>query len=164
MKALAQQDPHFEMATNSSALPSDWPVLLGSAAKNVHTIGPIAPQSSTAPGVVAYLKNMKAMASADTLNYFSEMAWASWYPFAQAAATVSGDLTAASLTTALSKETAINTEGITPGLINYTEPLSAYGMTRVFGNSEFLIGAQNGVATEEGAPIQWNTLLPQSQS
>jgi ABC-type branched-subunit amino acid transport system substrate-binding protein len=143
MKAILQLNPNFHFATTSGALPSNWPAEMGSGASAVNAVGGLAPDTSSAPGVQAYESEMKAKASGDTLNDFSEQAWASFYAFQQVASTIKGDITAKAVSQALGQASGVTTEGIT-GTINYTQATPLAGVTRLFSTQLFVTGAQDG--------------------
>jgi ABC-type branched-subunit amino acid transport system substrate-binding protein len=149
MKAILQLNPNFHFATTEVALPGDWPKQMGSEASAVNALGGLAPDTSSAPGVQAYLSEMKAKASGDTLNDFSKQAWASFYAFAQVAGTITGDITAKSLTQALGQASAVTTQGIT-GTANYTQPTPLAGITRMFSTQQFVLGGQGGTVVQVG--------------
>ena len=156
MKAILQQDPNFKIAANELAVPGNWPTQLGSQASAVNTIGGLAPDTSTAPGVVSYLKNMKAQAPNDPLSDFSKLAWASFYAFDQVASGISGPITAQSVTAALGKSTAINTQGITAP-VDFTKPTPINSITRIFTTQIFVMGADNGSVVQSGGLIDAGT-------
>lgn len=158
MKAILQQDPSFKFATNQLSLPGDWVTQLGSLASAANGLGGLASDNSQAPGVVAYLTQMKAKASGDTLSEFSELAWASWYAFAQVASTINGPVTAQSLTAALGKATSVNTEGMTPP-VNFTQRTQFASISRIFSTKLFVLGAQDGKVAQVGL-IDARTYLP----
>jgi ABC-type branched-subunit amino acid transport system substrate-binding protein len=158
IKALLQQNPNFKVAANNLSLPGDWAQQLGSQASAVYSLGGVAPDSSTAPGIVDYLKTMKAQASGDTLSDFAKLAWAAWYAFAQVASSISGDITAKSLTDALSRATSVDTHGITASP-DFTKPHPVKQLTRVFSTELFVIGAQDGEVVQVGQPIQGSSLV-----
>jgi hypothetical protein len=143
MKAILQLDPSFKFATTQVALPADWPHQMGSEASAVNAVGGLAPDTSSVPGVVAYLKAMKAKASGDTLNEFSKLAWASFYAFAQVASTIKGDVTAKTLTQALGHASSVDTQGIAAP-VDFTKATPLSGITRMFTTKVFVLGAQNG--------------------
>lgn len=149
MKAILQVDPNFHFATVSAALPGNWPSEMGTGASAVNAVGGLAPVSSTSPGVQAYVSEMKAKAPGDTLNDFSEQAWASFYAFAQVAGSIKGDITAQSLTQALGQASNVSTEGMT-GTIDFTKPTPLAGIPRVFSSQLFVLGASNGKVVEVG--------------
>jgi ABC-type branched-subunit amino acid transport system substrate-binding protein len=149
MKAILQLNPKFQFATNALSLPSDWPTQMGSGAAAVTAIGGLAPDSSTSPGVQAYLTNMKAQASGDALSDISKQAWASFYAFEQVASTITGDITAKTLTDALGKASNVATQGMT-GSINYTQATPLAGITRMFSTQLFQMGAQDGKVVQTG--------------
>jgi ABC-type branched-subunit amino acid transport system substrate-binding protein len=159
IKAILQQNPNFKVATNNLSLPGDWVQQLGSQASAVNGLGGVAPDTSTAPGIADYFKTMKAQASGDTLSDFSKLAWASWYAFAQVASSIKGDITAKSMTDALSHTTSIDTHGIT-GSPDFTKPHPVKQLTRVFSTQLYILGAQDGKAVQVGEPIPGNTLVP----
>jgi ABC-type branched-subunit amino acid transport system substrate-binding protein len=153
MKAILQLDPNFHFATLSLGLPRDWPSQMGSGASAVNALGGLAPDTSTAPGIQAYLSEMKAKASGDTLSDFSKQAWAAFYAFEQVASTIQGDITAITaktLTQALGQASSVSTEGITAPL-NYTQPTPLVGITRIFSTQQFVLGAQNGKVAMVGS-------------
>jgi ABC-type branched-subunit amino acid transport system substrate-binding protein len=158
-KALLQQNPNFKVATNNLSLPGDWVQQLGSQATAVNGLGGVAPDTSTAPGIVDYFNTMKAKAPGDTLSDFSKLAWASWYGFAQVASSIKGDITAKSMSEALSHTTSVDTHGIT-GSPDFTKPHPVKQLTRVFSTQLYITGAQNGKAAQVGEPIQGSTLVP----
>ena len=158
MKAILQQDPNFKIAANELAVPGNWPAQLGSQASAVNTIGGLAPDTSTAPGVVSYLKNMKAQAPNDPLSDFSKLAWASFYAFDQVASGISGPITAQSVTAALGKSTSINTEGITAP-VDFTKRTQTNAITRIFTTKLFVLGAHDGSVVQVGL-IDASTYLP----
>jgi branched-chain amino acid transport system substrate-binding protein len=149
MKAILQQDPSFHFATNQLSLPSDWVTQLGPQASALNGLGGLAPDTSKAPGIVAYLTQMKAKAPGDTLNEFSKLAWASWYAFAQVASTISGPVTAQSLTAALGKASAVNTEGMTP-TVDFTKRVQFASISRTFTTQLFVLGAHDGSVAQVG--------------
>jgi branched-chain amino acid transport system substrate-binding protein len=149
MKAILQIDPHFQFATNALSLPGDWPAQMGSGASQVTAIGGLAPNTSSSPGIQAYLSGMKAKASGDPLSDISKQAWASFYAFEQVASTITGDVTANSLTAALGKASNVTTQGMT-GPSNYTQPTPLAGITRIFGTQLFVMEAQNGKVAQTG--------------
>ncbi len=159
MKAILQQNPDFKFATNQLSLPGDWPAQMGSGASAVHSIGGPAPDTSTAPGIADYLKEMEAKAEGATLSDFSKLAWASFYAFAEVASTIEGDITAQTLTEALGQTTSIDTKGITPP-VDFTKAIPVSGMTRVFTDEAFLIGADDGEQVQEGDLIDTSTYVP----
>jgi ABC-type branched-subunit amino acid transport system substrate-binding protein len=149
MKAILQIDPNFHFATNALSLPGDWPTQMGSGASAVTAIGGLAPDTSSAPGIQAYLSGMKAKASGDPLSDISKQAWASFYAFEQVASTITGDITASTVTAALGHAANVTTEGMT-GPSNYTQPTPLAGITRIFGSQLFVMGAQNGKVAQIG--------------
>jgi len=159
MKAILQQNPNFKFATGQLALPGDWGTQMGQQAGALNSIAGLAPDSSTAPGVVAYLAQMKAQASGDTLSDFAKLAWASWYAFAQVAGTVDGPITAKSLTDALGKASAVDTQGITP-TVDFTKTKSIDAITRVSTTQLFVLGATNGNVAQVGNLIDATAYLP----
>jgi ABC-type branched-subunit amino acid transport system substrate-binding protein len=149
MKAILQQDPSFKFATNQLSLPTDWVTQLGSQASAAYGLGGLAPDTSTAPGMVEYLKEMKAKASSDTLSEFSKLAWASWYAFAQVASTIKGPVTAQSVTAALGKASSVSTEGMTPA-VDFTKRTQFASISRIYSTKLFVLGAQDGRAAQVG--------------
>ena len=158
MKAILQQDPSFKFATNQLSLPADWVTQLGSQASAANGLGGLAPTTSQAPGIVAYLQEMQAKAPGDTLSEFSELAWASWYAFAQVASTIKGPITAQSLTAALGEATSVSTEGITPP-VNFTQRTQFASISRTFTTKLFVLGAQDGKLAQVGV-TNARTYLP----
>lgn len=156
IKAILQQDPTFKLAANELAVPGDWPTQLGSQASAVNTIGGLAPDTSKAPGVVSYLTNMKAQAPGDPLSDFSKLAWASWYAFDQVASGINGPITAQSVTAALGKATAVNTDGITAP-VDFTKPTPIGAITRIFTTQIFVLGADSGSVVQSGGLINAGT-------
>jgi ABC-type branched-subunit amino acid transport system substrate-binding protein len=149
MKAILQVNPNFHFATVAAALPGNWASEMGSEASAVSAVGGLAPVTSTSPGVQAYVSEMKAKAPGDTLNDFSEQAWASFYAFAQVAATIKGDITAQSMTTALGQASGVTTEGMT-GTIDFTKATPLAGVTRLFSTQLFVLGGQDGKVVQIG--------------
>jgi ABC-type branched-subunit amino acid transport system substrate-binding protein len=149
MKAILQQDPSFKFATNQLSLPTDWVTQLGSQASAAYGLGGLAPDTSTAPGMVEYLKEMKAKASSDTLSEFSKLAWASWYAFAQVASIIKGPVTAQSVTAALGKASSVSTEGMTP-TVDFTKRTQFASISRIYSTKLFVLGAQDGKAAQVG--------------
>jgi ABC-type branched-subunit amino acid transport system substrate-binding protein len=143
MKAILQVNPKFQFATNAQSVPGDWPKELGSEASSLTIIGGLAPDSSTSPGVQAYLSEMKAKAGGDVLSDISKQAWASFYAFDQVASTIKGDITAKSLTDALGKAPSVTTDGMT-GTSDFTRATPLGGTTRTFNTQLFVMGAQGG--------------------
>lgn len=156
IKAILQQDPNFKISANELAVPGDWPTQLGSQASALNTIGGLAPDTSKAPGVVSYLTNMKEQAPGDPLSDFSKLAWASWYAFAQVASGINGPITAQSVTAALGKATAVNTQGITAP-VDFTKPTPINSITRIFTTQIFVMGADNGSVVQSGGLIDAGT-------
>lgn len=152
IQALLQLDPSFEVATGYDSLPANWPAELGAGASHVHSIGQIAPTTSSAAGVQAYNKSMAQYASGDTLSEESEVSWAAFYVFSEAAAQISGAVTAQSLTAQLKQSSNLSTEGMTPP-VSYTQALTVGPMTRVFSTNAFLEGASNGQVVQVGGPL-----------
>jgi ABC-type branched-subunit amino acid transport system substrate-binding protein len=142
MKAILQVNPNFHFATVAAGLPGNWASEMGSQASAVNAVGGLAPVSSSAPGVQAYLSEMKAKAPGDALNDFSEQAWASFNAFEQVASSVKGDITAQSLTAALGHATNVTTQGMTAP-IDFTKASSLAGVTRLFSTQLFVLGAKN---------------------
>jgi hypothetical protein len=149
MKAILQINPKFQFATNAQSVPGDWPTQLGSGAAQLTLIGGLAPDSSTAPGIQAYLSEMKAKAGSDVLSDISKQAWASFYAFEQVASTIKGDITAKSLTDALGQASNVTTQGITAP-INFTQATPLAGFTRLFSSELFVMGAQDGKVVQVG--------------
>jgi len=122
---------------------------LGSQASAAYGLGGLASDTSTAPGVVEYLKEMRAKASSDTLSEFSKLAWASWYAFAQVASTIKGPVTAQSVTAALGKASSVSTEGMTP-TVDFTKRTQFASISRIYSTKLFVLGAQDGKAAQVG--------------
>jgi ABC-type branched-subunit amino acid transport system substrate-binding protein len=158
MKAILQINPQFKFATPQLGLPGTWAQQMGAQASSITTLGGLAPDTSSAPGIQDYLKYMKSRAKADTLNEFSKTAWASWYAFAQLVATLHGAITAQTLTTALDSATSVSTDGITAP-VDFTKPTPTQGMTRIFGMQQIVVKGQNGEQLQSGT-IDASTLLP----
>jgi ABC-type branched-subunit amino acid transport system substrate-binding protein len=149
MKAILQINPKFQFATNSQSVPGDWPKEMGSGASALTIIGGVAPDSSTAPGIQAYLSEMKAKAGSDVLSDISKQAWASFYAFTQVASTIKGDVTAKSMTDALGQASSVTTEGMT-GTSNFAQATPLAGTTRTFNTQLFVMGAQGGKVVQIG--------------
>jgi ABC-type branched-subunit amino acid transport system substrate-binding protein len=149
MKAILQQNPNFHFATNQLSLPTDWAAQLGPQGSALNGLGGLAPDTSKAPGIVAYLTQMKAKASGDTLNEFSKLAWASWYAFAQVASTIKGPITAQSVTAALGKASSVSTEGMTAP-VDFTKRTQINPITRIFTTNLFVLGAHDGSVVQVG--------------
>ena len=149
MKAILQINPNYKFATTSQAVPSTWVTELGAQASSLTLVGTVAPDSADVPGVKEYLSEMKAKAGSDVLSDISKQAWASFYAFSQVAKTIKGDITAKSLTDALSQASAVTTEGIS-GTTDFTKATPLGGTSRTFNTQLFVIGAKDGVPTEIG--------------
>ena len=149
MKAILQVNPKFQFATNAQSVPGDWPTEMGSGASSLTIIGGLAPDSSTSPGVKAYLSEMKAKAGSDVLSDISKQAWASFYAFDQVASKIKGDITAKSVTDALGQASSVTTEGMT-GTTNFSQATPLGGTTRTFNTQLFVMGAQNGTVVQTG--------------
>jgi ABC-type branched-subunit amino acid transport system substrate-binding protein len=158
MKAILQQNPNFHFATNQLSLPTDWAAQLGPQGSALNGLGGLAPDTSKAPGIVAYLTQMKAKAPGDTLNEFSKLAWASWYAFAQVASTIKGPITAQSVTAALGKASSVSTEGMTAP-VDFTKRTQINAITRIFTTELFVLGAHDASVVQVGL-IDARTYLP----
>jgi ABC-type branched-subunit amino acid transport system substrate-binding protein len=144
IQELLRLDPTFQVSAGEGSLPGDWPTELGATdAANVHTIGSIAPLTSTAPGVKAYNHYMGLDAKGAYLGEFSESTWAGFYVFTQAAKAIKGPVTNLSFKAQLKKSTHLTTEGMTAA-INFTHPQTIGPLTREFNTSVVLEGASNG--------------------
>jgi ABC-type branched-subunit amino acid transport system substrate-binding protein len=158
-KAILQLDPKFRFATNQLSLPTDWATELGTQSTALNGLGGLAPDTSQAPGMIEYFKEMKAKASGDALNEFSKLAWASWYAFAQVASTIKADVTASSLTDALGKASSVDTKGIAAP-VDFTKPTPVKSMTRVFTTKLFVLGAEAGKVVQVGDLVDATTYIP----
>jgi ABC-type branched-subunit amino acid transport system substrate-binding protein len=161
--ALYQQDPNVVIVSHDAGLAPDWATAMGGAAGRTTQFSSLPPTSSSAPGVRAYVTEMKSLSPSSKLNAFSEMAWASWYAFYNVAKTISGDITAASLTAALRTATAVSTDGMTPP-INFSKaiPWTVAGdnIQRNFSTATVISTAVDGVITQSGATVDATTLIP----
>jgi hypothetical protein len=149
MKAILRLDPSFRFATNAQSVPGNWPSEMGSGASALTVFGGMAPDTSPAPGIQAYLSEMKAKAGSDVLSDISKQAWASFYAFEQVASTIQGDITAKTLTDALGKASAVTTQDMT-GPSNYTQASPLAGITRMFSTQLFMMGAKDGQVVQLG--------------
>ena len=149
MKAILQINPNFKFATNSQSVPGDWPTQLGAGAASLNLLGGLAPNSSTEPGIQAYLSEMKDKAGSDVLSDISKQAWASFYAFTQVAKTIKGDITAKSVTDALGQASAVTTQGIT-GTTDFTKATPLGGTTRTFNTQLYVLGAKDGTVVQIG--------------
>ena len=144
IQELLQLDPTFEVSAGEGSLPGNWPTELGAAdASHVHTIGSIAPLTSSAPGVVAYNRYMALAGQGASEGEFSESTWAAFYVFAEAAEAIKGPVTNVTFKAQLKKSSHLTTEGMTAP-INFTEPKTIGPLTREFNTSVILEGASNG--------------------
>jgi len=161
--ALYQQDPNVVIVSHDAGLAPDWATAMGGAAGRTTQFSSMPPTSSSAAGVQAYVTEMKSQSPSSNLNAFSEMAWASWYAFYNVASTISGDITAASLTAALGRATAVSTDGMTPP-VNFSKavPWTVAGdnIQRNFSTATVISTAVNGVITQSGATVDASTLIP----
>lgn len=144
IQELLQLDPTFEVSAGEGTLPGDWPTELGAAdAAHVHTIGSIAPLTSSAPGVKAFNHYMGLDAKGAYLGEYSESTWAAFYVFAEAAEAIKGPVTNLTFKAQLKKSKDLTTEGMTAA-INFSNPQVIGPLTREFNTSVVLEGASNG--------------------
>jgi ABC-type branched-subunit amino acid transport system substrate-binding protein len=161
--ALYQQNHDVVLVSHSAGLAPDWATAMGPAASAVTQLSSLPPTTSSAPGVQAYVNDMKAQSPSSTLNAFSELAWASWYAFYGVASTISGDITAASMTAALGKATAVSTNGMTPP-VDFTKatPWTTAGdnIVRNFSTAVVISTAVDSKITQLGETVDAHTLIP----
>jgi ABC-type branched-subunit amino acid transport system substrate-binding protein len=157
--ALYQQNPNIHLAAIDTGLPPDWAKAMGPAAAVLTQIASLPPTTSTAPGVQDYVNEMKAQNPGSALNFFSILAWASWYAFYNVAATIHGDVTAASMTAALTTSSAVQTNGMLPP-VDFTKPIPYNQITRSFSTEVAISNAVNSKIVQSGGAVDARTLIP----
>jgi ABC-type branched-subunit amino acid transport system substrate-binding protein len=157
--ALYQQNPNIHLSAIDTGLPPDWAKAMGPAAGVLTQIASLPPTTSTAPGVQDYVNEMKAQSPGSALNFFSILAWASWYAFYNVASTIAGDVTPASLTAALGKASAVQTDGMTPP-VDFTKPIPYNKITRNFSTVVAISHAMNSKIVQDGGAVDARTLIP----
>jgi ABC-type branched-subunit amino acid transport system substrate-binding protein len=158
IQALYQLNPHVKVTTTDTGIGPGWAQALGPAATVVTQLSATALTTSSAPGVVEYLQQMKAKSPGAQLNAFSEQAWASWYAFYNVASTIHGDINAATLDAALSKATSISTDGITAP-VDFAHPEAFEGLPRTFSTYVVIARAVNGKVIQQGKFVNGMSFL-----
>jgi hypothetical protein len=148
LSALHQINPNVVVSTSGLAVPTNWPTAYGAASANLlitDDVQPIVGNPSKSPGVAAFLAQMKRYQSGVPADGWALRSWLGADSLIRMASTIKGNVTSASVVTAIRGTSSLNT-GKVLGPVNFVTHPTLPGITQLFNTSQYWQSAKSGKA------------------